>query len=253
MDDFVDRDNFYLSISKGEKMRAIISFTITPSSDEKLNLEKLFGDIGWKPNVNDANLATLAEGQKTDILATVAGEDKAIVAASYRVMIYSDRVRTWGLVNEPNENEFVVRLRNKFPEKLKKACESLIASLRKYQTKHPTLKMDFGETISVLEPHSEVHAFYGNVLPEKKLKLAWEQRKAQAWAGAAASLLAILSLIASFPIFWDSTPWNHWLQGNLERFSTTMVVTVVFSWLPVLQRWQELKDENVIEWDLSRN
>lgn len=152
------------------------------------------------------------------------------------------------------------RLKNPVSERLKAACEKLVADLQpvvadRGKAKRPAF--EFVHRVEVLEPNSQDHAFSGEILPPKRFWLAVNERKTEAYVGAFAAGLAVLLLIATAPPLRSyllsrfGQEWQQWISGNLERFNTAALVTVTISWFEVLLHWFDIKRKSYIRWTLE--
>jgi len=209
----------------------------------------------WWPGIDQAD--EVITEKRDQILNLVPEEDRIVVQKTYWFTIHNSKKKTWCIVNSPQDNEIEFRLRNHSSPLLQEACEHLISKILGYFTNSGTsvgLEFEFEKTIEVLEPTSQHLAYYGEVLPREKWKLARAERR-QEW------MLAKCSLLCGFLLAVSTIPpaesmlltsivanWRQWIDGNLGRLSTSVLVTALVSGFAVLSHYFELRRDGSIRW-----
>jgi hypothetical protein len=105
-------------------MRAIIGCRL--NVDPRI-LQPLLEQKGWipSPKVSDATL----NDRTADILGHVSPEDFGLVNETKEYLVFHQPTKTWGLVNYPVTRGIEFRLKNRDSDRLKAACEELIADI----------------------------------------------------------------------------------------------------------------------------
>lgn len=236
-------------------MRAILRCSTTVEKEE---LDGLLSSQNWWPNISQEH--EIVKAHREDIVSHIAEQDRDLAHATLLYTIYDDTTKTWGIVSNPSKHALTFRLKNPVSERLKAACEKLVADLQpvggdRDRAKGPAFV--FGSRVEVLEPNSQDHAFSGEILPPKRFWLAVEERKTEAYVGAFAAALALLLLIATSPpvkaafLSGARPEWQGWLSGNLERFTTATLVTLTISWFEVILHWFDIRRKGFIRWILE--
>lgn len=111
--------------------------------------------------------------------------------------------------------------------------------------------MKIEKEIEVFEPRSNIHAFIGDILPERLFKRAIKDNKSAFFVSLISFGLFLLTAWISYPGEYSLQQIimkNNWWVGFFERFSTAMLVTCIISFFPIIYRWTELRKEGLIEW-----
>lgn len=236
-------------------MRAILRCS---TSVEREGLDALLSSQNWWPSVSQDH--EIVKSQRSDILSHISDQDRDLAQETLLYTIYDDTTKTWGIVSNPTKHALTFRLKNPVSERLKAACEKLVADLQPLASgrdgaRRPALA--FVSRVEILEPNSQDHAFSGEILPPKRFWLAVQERKTEAYVGAFAAGLALLLLVATSPplkrvLLSAATPeWQGWLSGNMERFSTATLVTLAISWFEVALHWFDTRRRSTIRWTLD--
>lgn len=238
-------------------MRAIIKCTAASHVGQD-ELQKVLDALDWLPRIpQDDSYIT---GKQAEIFHNVAEDDRSLVEKTFLLTIYNEDTKTWGIVNNPTSHVFTFRLKNPVADRLKAAAEKLVQDLSTTSVgKH---RVDGGEfkfvdQIVVLEPNSDHSAYTGEVLPAKGFMLAVRERKRESYVGAFTVFLTILLLVITSPPFsrWlfvsFSQPWQDWLTGNLNRFTTAASVTATIAWFEVILYFFEVRRQSTIRWILD--
>jgi hypothetical protein len=163
-------------------------------------------------------------------------------------------------VSNPSKHALTFRLKTPVSERLKAACEKLVADLQPVvgdRDKGRNPAFAFVSRVEVLEPNSQDHAFSGEILPPSRFWLAVQERKTEAYVGAFAAALAILLLVVTSPsikaavLSFATADWQDWISGNLERFTTATLVTLAISWFEVALHWFDIRRKSSIRWTLD--
>ena len=236
-------------------MRAIIRCNSNATREQ---WEDVLKHCAWVSNLPQTDSHVV--NQKDEILALVADEDRPVVKGTYWFMIHNSDVGSWGLVNSPHEHVVEFRIRNHASAQLRKACEHFVSAIKAYTPKAGApagLKFEFSEVIEVLEANSQHLAFYGEVLPREKWKLARVERR-QEWALAMWFLIAAIALtilttppVEAWTMAQLQDSWREWLDGNLGRFGTSVLVAALVSSFSVLTHYFELRRDGAVRWLLK--
>jgi hypothetical protein len=231
------------------RARIVCSASVAP---ERL-LERL--RLGhWWPGLAQDHPELLA--RRDEILLTLAPDDLILVKETLLATIYDADTRTWGLLNSPVQDAYVVRLFNRHPTRLKAAVARLVSQLQARDGSD--WRVHFPERVEVLEANSTTSAFWGKIMPERRMALAVSERYAEAGVGAWALALAVIFLIVSSPLgdpwvrdLGVGQAWHVWIEGVLERFSSAALVTATVSWAEVLFHWMAIRRLPLVEWRLD--
>jgi|SRR5215213_2775458 len=213
-------------------------------------LEEWLDGKNWLPN--QPQNSPLVEEHKKETLAYVPQHDRVIAESTHCLTLFDEVTRSWGTVCRPNRNRLTFRLKNPVSEKLKKACEKLVADIQ------TNTLLQFAEfKIEVLEPQGEHQAFVGHVLPSNRWDYVKLQKKTEYRVMVASCVIAILSLALTTPLLKPialspfSETWGEWFSGILERLGTTAFVTFIVSSLEVYLYKKDLDKLPPVQWDLD--
>lgn len=236
-------------------MRAILRCSTKVENEE---LDSLLASLNWWPNLEQDD--PILQERSDDIMNHIAQEDRDLAKKTLLYTVYDDTTKTWGIVSRPSTHMLTFRLKNPVSERLKAACEKLIADLQPVRAERGRAKTEafaFSARIEVLEPNSQDHAFSGEILPPMRFLLAVRERKTEAYVGAFTACIAILlATLTSPPVKAALLPsltgeWQQWVSGNLERFTTAALVTMVISWFEVMLHWFDMRRKSYIRWILE--
>jgi hypothetical protein len=203
-------------------MRAILRCNAQVTQD---GFRTILHELQWWPPQNLDN-RVLSE-QKEQLLSSISPEDIEIVKATVWYMIYSNNLKTWGLVSSPNPGVVEIRLRNQVSAQLRRASEQVVTDLQNYLTGKlggTAPAFEFKDTIEVLEPNSQHHAYYGEPLPtqpRRKWKLAKTERRPEWVLGHILLAIAVLLVSLTIPPMGKrvsavlSKEWFEWGEGTL--------------------------------------
>ena len=232
-------------------MRAIIRIHTTIAEER---IDDILKKHGWLPRLDEADAEGILDKHRSEILNTVHEDDLPIVKATLLpYVLYDASTKTWGIINEPADNQITFRLKNPIPDRLKLATEKLVKDLQESAETDSSIKLEFRDKIEVLEPGGFMHAFSGDVLPKARFRLAVKLRRTESFVGLIAFLASIFLLLLTIPpirtgIFANGG-WGLWTVGFLERLSTSAIVTATVSWLNVILYWFELRRQPTILWE----
>lgn len=236
-------------------MRAILRCS---TRVEKEELDAMLSSLNWWPTLDQEN--PIVQGRSDDIMSHIAQEDRDLAKTTLLYTIYDDTTKTWGIVSRPSTHMLTFRLKNPVSERLKAACEKLVADLQPVladRGRPKKLAFEFSPRVEILEPNSQDHAFSGEILPPKRFLLAVRERKTEAYVGAfTAGLAVLLAAITAPPVksallSGFAAEWKQWVSGNLERFTTAALVTLVISWFEVMLHWFGIRRQSYIRWTLD--
>jgi hypothetical protein len=239
-------------------VRAIIKVRTTV---EREKLESLLEEIDWWPSL--AQDHEVVKARKKEIIDTIAKEDLSLAESTYVCTIYDDNSKSWGIVSRPSEHGLAFRIKNPVSDRLKTAAEKLVGDLQAVSGRREgrkgsesTVSFDFRSHIEVLEPGSENHAYYGEVLTANRFALAVQQRRVEAIVGIGAAVVSLILLLLTFPsvasaLFGSlSKADNVWLIDSLGRLATSAIVTATVSLLEVFLHWTDLRRKTVVQWSI---
>lgn len=234
-------------------MRAIIRCN---AKTTKESMKGVLATCQWMPPLEETDPEVILHHDQ--ILSLVAPEDAGIVKATVWFMIYHHPLRTWGLVNSPQPGLVEIRLRNQSSPQLRRACEQLITDLETASSSNsarPTF--EFADTIEVLEPNSQHHAYYGEPLPTKiaqKWQLAKMERKSEWVVGCVLLGAAVLFMLLTLPPIqkyltghWP-TDWTEWGGGFFGRLSTSALASSAVSFMGVVIHYFDLRRVGAVRW-----
>jgi hypothetical protein len=236
-------------------MRAIIRCNTKLSKEA---FQRAIDSCGWWPPLqqddSDVNM------HRAHIISLISPEDARIVEATTWYMIYKNSLRTWGLVNCPQNGIVEIRLRNQSSPDLRKACDELVSALQNY-VDNKQGDFEFSDAIEVLEPNSLHHAYYGEPLPasaRKKWLLARTERRGEWISGNILLAAAILLIILTIPYISSSLSlvltkeWINWFDGVVGRLATSALASSAVSYVAVLIHFFGLKRLGTIRWQLLK-
>lgn len=234
-------------------MRAIIMCGTTTKDVE---LEEILTKLNWWPNLPQNS--NEVEVNKKEIIQLIPDSDRVIVEKTFICTVYDAETRTWGIINRPNQNRLIFRLKNPVSDRLKHSCEKLVNKLRSYSTDHKNnFCFKFKPRVEVLEPGNDNFSFSGEILPSSRVQLAIQERKTEVYVGIFAGLTAIILLIITSPLVSNfvlpspTSSWRIWTSGTLERFSTAALVTATISFFEVALHWFDIRRKSIIRWVLE--
>lgn len=176
--------------------------------------------------------------------------------------IFDDITNSWGIVSNPTQHSIAFRLKNRDSERLKLATERLVSNLQSLShssrrgSGEESVKFTFVGKIEVLEPNSEDHAYYGEVLPINRFSYARRKRSTEFWVGVLAAIAGLSLLVITFPPIASnalvnlSPEWQVYIKGLVDRLGTSAIVTATVSLLNVVLYWFNLRRKSVIIWNV---
>lgn len=263
-------------------MRAIIECRCNKEiTDEEL--KKILYKNDWWPVLPQED--ELVVNHYNEILEHVSEQDKAWVGRTYRFTIYDEISKSWGIVNRPSTYCITFRIKNPNSDKLKQACEKLIADLvretngvesidikqpapRLYSLIAPIIpnwsqksqdKMfSFPTRIEVLEPNSSLHAFSGDVKIGNKFRVLISVKKTDFIVAVVAALVSLFLLFITWPsiqpalfsAFTSDEKMLEWIDGFLQRLATSTIFTTFVTSLNLLLYYREIRPKAYIHWTI---
>jgi len=240
-------------------MRALITATIDASSDilDSLPqaLQHFLIDHGWWPALDQEHPEIVT--MRNEILKTVSNGDHTLAKETCLFTIYHEESRSWGIISRPNRQVITIRIKNPVAERLKRAAEKMVndcQSLASRKRRDPDMRFQFRSRVEVFEQGNGDHAYFGEILPASRFRLAIQQRRTEFYFGLIASVVAILLLFCTLPpiihlLFGHMAPeWQAWYKGVLERQASSAIVTATVSWLNVFLHWLDLRRKSGIRW-----
>ncbi len=238
-------------------MRAIIKCSTNVDVNK---LDGLLAEKGWWPNL--AQNHDEIEKRKREVLSHVAADDLVMVEETVLYTIFDDITNSWGIVSNPTQHSIAFRLKNRDSERLKLATERLVSNLQSLShssrrgSGEESVKFTFVGKIEVLEPNSEDHAYYGEVLPINRFSYARRKRSTEFWVGVLAAIAGLSLLVITFPPIASnalvnlSPEWQVYIKGLVDRLGTSAIVTATVSLLNVVLYWFNLRRKSVIIWNV---
>lgn len=207
-------------------MRAVISCNTDLNNEQ---IKSVLNGIKWLVNEE------LTE--KIDIFGVNNDINKENVNTGPFCVVYDRETKTWGSVTRENYNRLVFKLKNPFPYRLKRACESLVILLRsetskkiilmqnnspyiflkkkfkknitvimrffsfQYINNHETDSLfEFLPTIHMLEKDNKHDSFSGKILDHDLLKAAASQKNKEMWLMLIGGITTILMYYLTSPV-----------------------------------------------------
>ncbi|MEX1194322.1 MAG: hypothetical protein WD904_00765 [Dehalococcoidia bacterium] len=215
-------------------------------------------EIRWWPTAaQDSDIVVRAT---QEILDTVSEEDRPLARDRHRFTLSDPRTKSWAIVSEPNDGTYVVRIRNQHSRRLKQACENFVRDLQNYnnrKTHSVNVVFEFPEEIVVLQPNSQHHAYFGQVLPNKWLGAGIRERRLEFITGLLTGTAFLFLAALIFPgvderLFGDpDTKTYVYLTGMIGRLATSVLVTAFVAWLTVLLHGLDIRRNAPIRWGLE--
>ena len=235
-------------------MRAIINFVIQHSGAvARGDVERTrtmvidyLDKIGWTPSTGQDHTETIKAAR--DLINHIAENQRGIAEATHFLTIIDPATQTWGIVSAPTHTSITIRLKNPIADRLKRACETLVEKIINENKKnksfffkqaenHITLKPM--ETISVLEPNSDTHAYTGTIVANATFTLAKSERRPE-------FIVFVVSFLLAISAMWYTSPWSgyftegmtegsmtEWKYSTAARLSTAFLVTAFVSFSTV--------------------
>lgn len=234
-------------------MRALIEISTNLSKEE---LVKMFETLQILPNPRIP--PSKINKYKNQILEEVSDSVREITEETYITMIYINN--TWGLVNEPNNNKYVVRFKNPDKDKLTQTCTAFLSILDNRNEKLRTSEnykdicIEYNPELKIYESHNSTPIAYGEYIPnQNKLKYIKDRRSVEVTILTISAVLFSISAVFSYyflslPPTTVETKLFITLKGFIERVQTTTFVSMITAFIPIFIDYKKILKKSLITW-----